>query len=493
MSRRSPLPRSLHGRLVAVLLGLLLVLGATSLVLILEGSRLFSEEVRFRLDQQVARHVAETVEPFVDGELAEDRLKDLFMHAMVINPTLEIYLLDLEGEVLAYDAPDEKIVRHRVDLGPVQRFLAGHGGRAVRGDDPRSATGEKPISVHPVEADGRSMGYLYIILGGEDYESVFAALQQSYIVRYAALLLVGTLLVVAIVGVFAVGRLTRPLRSLRGRIASFRTALAGPVPESADEDEVRALERAYEAMARRIDEQVQELRRTDERRREFVASVSHDLRTPTSAVQGYLETLIDRKGRLDEAERDHLHEMALRQTRRLAKLVGQLFELARLEAREDVPHKEAFSLAELVQDAVCEFQPRADRKGVALRARFPYDLPPVNADIGLIARALDNLIDNALRHTPPRSEVVVHLEHVEGGVELRVSDAGPGIPPEEVPRLFDRFYRIPQAGRDEEGSGLGLAITRRIIDLHDGAISVQSQPEQGTTFSFVLSASHEPA
>lgn len=492
MSRRSPLPRSLHGRLVAVLLGLLLVLGATSLVLILEGSRLFSEEVRFRLDQQVARHVAETVEPFVDGELAEDRLKDLFMHAMVINPTLEIYLLDLEGEVLAYDAPDEKIVRHRVDLGPVQRFLRATAGARCAG----TTRAAPPARSRSASIPSRRTGGAWAIS-----TSSWAARTTSRSSPRSSRATSCATRRCCSSGRSSSWRSSAcsPWGGSRGpcgacgRIASFRTALAGPVPESADEDEVRALERAYEAMARRIDEQVQELRRTDERRREFVASVSHDLRTPTSAVQGYLETLIDRKGRLDEAERYYLHEMALRQTRRLAKLVGQLFELARLEAREDVPHKEAFSLAELVQDAVCEFQPRADRKGVALRARFPYDLPPVNADIGLIARALDNLIDNALRHTPPRSEVVVHLEHVEGGVELRVSDAGPGIPPEEVPRLFDRFYRIPQAGRDEEGSGLGLAITRRIIDLHDGAISVQSQPEQGTTFSFVLSASHEPA
>jgi len=155
-----------------------------------------------------------------------------------------------------------------------------------------------------------------------------------------------------------------------------------------------------------------------------------------------------------------------------------------------VPHKEDFSLAELVQDIVLEFQKTAEGKGVFLRARFPYDLPEVHADIALIERALQNLIDNALRHSASQGEVVVTLEPVSRGVEVRVIDTGPGIPAEELPRLFDRFYRIPTTEPEQSpGAGLGLAITRRIIDLHDSTIAVQSKPREGTTFSFVLAAS----
>ena len=485
--RHHVLPRSLHGRLVALLLALLLGLGLASLVGLLRGSRHFSEEVHFRLDHDVAAHLAETERFFEDGEVATERLKALFMHVMVINPSLEVYLVDPAGNVIAYDAPEERIVRRRVDLAPVRTFLAAVAGPPVRGDDPRSVDGKKPISVHPIEVEGQPMGYLYIILGGQDYDSIFATLQQNYSVRYATLFLGGIIAVALIVGIFTLGLLTRPLRRLRREVVGYRAESEAGKAAPGSGNELLDLERSFTAMGRRIDEQLDELQAIDERRREFVAGVSHDLRTPTGAVQGYLETLVDRRDRLTSAEHDQYLRVALRQTRRLAGLVDQLFELARLEAQEGVPQKELFSLAELVQDIVLEYQATAEGKGLFLRARFPYDLPPVHADIALIERALQNLIDNALRYTGPEGEVVVGLTAVDGGVEISVSDAGPGIPAPEIPRLFDRFYRLPQAEPEgARGAGLGLAITRRIVVLHDSTIKVRSRLEEGTTFSFVL-------
>ncbi|MEM7306362.1 MAG: HAMP domain-containing sensor histidine kinase [Planctomycetota bacterium] len=486
-----PWPRSLHARLVALLLSLLLGLGTLLLAGMLHGSRLFFEEVHARLDEGVAEHIAGTLKPQPDGSFAEKDLKGLFMDIMIINPALEVYLVDLEGQLLAYDAPEERILRRRVDLAPVRQQLEGGGERVVRGDDPRSLEGCKPISAHPVEVEGEHVGYLYVILGGQGYDTIFAALRQSWVVQSAAAMLGGILVVSGVIGVVAVGRLTRPLRRLRGKMASFpSTASADEVSvEDAGSNELRQLELAFEAMSARIQRQVRELELNDERRREFVAGISHDLRTPASALQGYLETLILKASTLDEKERTRCLETALRQSRRLGKLVDQLFELARLEAREDVPQKEVFSLAELVQDIVFEFQVAAERKGITLRAVFPYDLPPVAADIGLIQRALDNLLDNALKYTTPGGEVVVRLAHVGEDVEVRVTDAGPGIPAEELPRLFDRFYRVETASREPgAGAGLGLAITRRIVELHEGRISVESTAGEGTTFRFALRA-----
>jgi len=478
--------RSLHARLAALLLGLLLVLGAGLLVGLLHGSRHYSEEVQFRLSRDLAAHVAESVRPFAGEQVDRAELKALFMHAMVINPSLEIYLLDRKGELLAYDAPEERILRRRVDLEPVQRLLASDGMRTVRGDDPRSPDGRKPISAAPVVVDGEPRGWIYIILGGQDYESVLAGLRQSWILRSAAVLLAGALLVTGIVGLFALGVLTRPLRRLRRRVAAFRTGRGAQSIEAPPEDELAALERAFAALERRIEEQVEALRTNDERRREFVAGISHDLRTPAAAVQGWLEALQAGDG-LDLEERERCIEVALRQCKRLSALVDRLFELARLEAQEGVPRRERFSLAELVQDIVCELQPAAQARGVFLRARFPTDLPAVAADIGLVERALDNLIDNALRHTPSGGEVAVTLRCQPASVEVSVHDTGSGIPLDEQPRLFERFVRVEREGCDPgRGAGLGLAITRRIVELHGGSLTVDSRPDAGATFAFSL-------
>ena len=340
-----------------------------------------------------------------------------------------------------------------------------------------------------MERDGRLAGYLYIILGGESYESLFQQLRKSYIARWAAMFVAGALLIASILGLGALDRLTRPLQRLRERVAEFSRSDEDPMDLAVVAGEIESLERTFEAMAARLELQLDELRHNDERRRDLFANISHDLRTPVSSVLGYLETLLERRDRLSDTEKEQYLEFALRQCRRLSTLVDQLFELARLEVRDDVATKETFELSELLQDAVCDFRPAAEAKGVSLNVRFPYDLPPVQADIGLIARALDNLIDNAIRHTPESGSVDVELSATDNGVQVCVHDAGPGIPSDELPRLFDRFYRGTQTVTSPpSGAGLGLAIARRIVDLHDSAIEVESSPEQGTTFSFVLSA-----
>jgi signal transduction histidine kinase len=481
--------RSFYAKLAAVLLALLVASSGVHLWLTLRGARLHADEVHHRLDREVAAHIAEVVRPFSGAEVDRKALKGLFTDVMVVNPSLEVYLLDLEGALLAYDAPEEHILRRRVDLAPIERFLAASDEGAIHGDDPRSADGTKPISVAPVIVDGSPMGYLYIILGGEKYESVATMLGRSAILQLGFWLAAASLVVVTVTGLFAFRVLTRPLRALEQRMASFRETGEGGPETVPGEDEIQRLARTYEQMSERIAEQVRSLETNDERRREMLASISHDLRTPTAAVQGYLETLLLREERVDVDERRRFLEAALRQCAHLTRLVDQLFELARLEAREVEPALEPFSLAELAQDVAHKFREPAKRAGVELHVELDHDLPEVVADIGLIERVLDNLIDNAVRFTDAGGEVTLEIRSVDGRVGFRVRDTGRGIPEQELPRVFDRFYRVDKSrGSDPGGTGLGLAITKRILDLHASAICVKSKVDEGTSFSFALGA-----
>ena len=186
-------------------------------------------------------------------------------------------------------------------------------------------------------------------------------------------------------------------------------------------------------------------------------------------------------------EREEYLEIALRQSERLGKLVDELFELTKLDAREVEPCMERFRIAELVQDNVQRFQLEAGRKGVLLSADFDPDLPPVVADVGLMERALENLIENALRFTAEGGSVTVELRQAPGRLVVRVIDPGCGIPEEDLPQIFDRYYRSRfNAASSSGGAGLGLAITRRILELHDSEIEVERRPGEGTVFSFSL-------
>jgi signal transduction histidine kinase len=241
-------------------------------------------------------------------------------------------------------------------------------------------------------------------------------------------------------------------------------------------------------MAERIDEQLQALEKKDSLRREMVAQVSHDLRTPLASLRGYLETLTLKADTLPEAERDEYLRAALAQSEALSRLVGALFELAKLDACEAPPRCESFNLAELVQDVMQKYQPGARQREIDLRYQPQNESIWVEADIGLMERVFDNLIENALQHTPAGGEVTVTLRVDAGQLEVAVRDTGKGIGKTDLPRVFDRFYRAKGAGGGGGHAGLGLAIVKRILELHGIAVAIDSAPDRGTTIGFAMPA-----
>jgi len=331
------------------------------------------------------------------------------------------------------------------------------------------------------------------------YDSVAEMLRRSYILRLSTGLAAGGLLFALAGGLVGFSLLTRRLRALAASMDEFRrrhfTADDRSRPERRrpDGDEIDQLAGSFEQMARRIDEQMKAPEEKDALRRELVANVSHDLRTPLATLHGYLETLA-LKEQLGAAERADYLAAAVRHSERLGRLVNELFELAKLDAGEaHHPHVEAFSLAELVQDVVQEFQLRAAERGVRLEAQLGADLPFVEADIGMVERVLENLVENALRHTPEQGRVSVRLLAADGLLHVAVEDTGCGITPEDLPRIFDRFYRAGANGATTGGTGLGLAISMRILELHGRSLEARSQPGQGTTFTFALPVATEPS
>ena len=240
-------------------------------------------------------------------------------------------------------------------------------------------------------------------------------------------------------------------------------------------------------MAQRIVEQMRDLKRMDSLRRELLADISHDLRTPLTSMQGQLETLTLNEVTLSTDDKREYLEIAARQTRRMAKLVSKLFELARLEAHQVTPVREAFALPDVVQDVVQKFSLAASEKGVSLQTDLPEHLPLAYGDIGLIERVFDNLVENALRHTPSGGTVGVRLTPERQCITVEVSDTGTGIAPEALPWIFDRSCK---GEGDRPGSptgvGLGLAIVKNILELHGTQIQADSTVGIGTTFRFAL-------
>jgi signal transduction histidine kinase len=482
--------KSLHARLVAVLLGLLLGLGAILIAINFYSTKRYEEEVVQRLNRALASSLVAEDVLLDDGEVNEEALEHIFHTLMIINPSIEVYLLDLEGQVVQHSSPG-KVRRDSIDIEPIKAFMADGAELPIFGDDPRDESRLKIFSASPIMVEDRYEGYLYVVLASEAYDSVVQRLQTSHILRLSVVMTLVALVLAGIAGVILFSHLTRRLRILAGVVDSFRRSdFSTPVrleKRPGNGDEIDTLTESFEGMSDRIIQQVRSLKQTDELRRELVANVSHDLRTPLASLTGYIETLQLKEGRLTDEERDQYLAVARRQSERLGTLVEELFELARLESRDMKPELEPFPLPELVQDVVLDFRLEAEKKRVSLKLDRPTEVPLVSADIGLIQRALSNLIGNALKHTEEGGRVSVFIEPLINKVAVRIEDTGCGIPDAELEQIFDRFYQARNHGEEQStAGGLGLAIVKRILELHGSAVEAASTVGKGTVFTFSL-------
>jgi len=491
---------TLYKKLAAALFVVLSLIGACLLVLYLYSAEMYQQEVTQKLNVSLADHIIAEDLLLQEGKINRAALDGIFHMLMVINPNIEVYLLDRGGDILAYSAPDEKIKRKRVNLAPINNVLAKRTTFPIKGDDPRNLNGQKIFSVATISSDGPVEGYLYVILGGEAFDGVTEMIRGSYILQISLLGLGISLLVALIAGLGLFGLQTRRLTYLSNAMSCYlnkpnamannsahiqnRYPLAGKAS-----DEIDTLGKKFNVMADKIDAQLEELKSNDAKRRELVANVSHDLRTPLTSLQGYLETLLLKEDTITAEERRKYLEIVTSHSQRLGQLVTELFELAKLDSVETLLNVEAFSFGELIQDVAQKYQLTANRKNINLNTEFGQEMPLVYGDIGLIQRVLENLIDNAIRYTPSGGTITLALNNNQDNIIIKVIDTGCGIPEDEIPHIFNRFYRSKSNSNEKSyNSGLGLAIAQRILNLHGSKISANSHINEGTTFSFQLPA-----
>jgi len=481
---------TLYKKLSAILLLILMAVAIALVFVIRYGSEMFQHEVAQRLNSDLAAHIAAEDKLINKNVINQDALKNIFHMLMVINPNIELYLLNTDGKILAYSAPENHVKREHVDLSPIKKFLEQKSAYPLYGDDPRSLDKHKVFSAVPIMVDDIRQGYLYVILHSESLDSVVAMLQGSYILRYS-LYGLGFIIILALVsGMILLSVPTRRLSQLSTAITNYLefkgTDNRYPRLEK-NRDEIDELGRNFNAMADKIDAQLQELAHNDAKRRELIASVSHDLRTPLTSLSGYLETLSLKANTLTEDEKLHYIHIASEQTKHLTRLVSELFELARLDSVETLITVEAFSLAELAQDVAQKFLLTCKQREIDLRVDFGDNLPFAYGDIGLMQRVLENLVDNAIRHTPRGGRITLSLSGSKNSIQVTLTDTGIGIAQEDLPHIFERFYHKDRVSEeDKKGAGLGLAIAKRILNLHGSQIEAESTVNVGTTFRFAL-------
>lgn len=486
-------PRTLFGKLLLLFLSFGALMTGVFLFVMHVSHERYHRESDQRVNRDLARQYVAAGLLLPQSPTAAHPYADALRRISAINPNVDLYVLDERGSILDASIGAHPLVRAHVDLGPVTEFVNGHATFPLLGDDPTDAQHRDVFSAARLSVPGSSAAYLYILLNRPEETAAAGRLKEIYsLSEDAGVVLAATIL--AFTGSILFLRiLTRRFSVLQQDIERFRDdrSVALPAAALADdraaEDEIERLRRLFVELAERIRAQMQELHKTDDMRRELLANVSHDLRTPLTTLQTHLETLTLKDMLSADEQREYL-AVALQQCRRLVRLIDQLLELAKLDARQVPFSPEAFQLAELVQDVVVKSTLAARRVGVTLTMEAPPpDLALVTGDIALIERVLDSLLENAIRFAREGGGVTVRVQREPRSLRVSVHDTGGGIPEAARARVFERFYRGDKSRPSDSGyAGLGLSIARGILELHGRSIDFVSTAEQGTTFFFDL-------
>ncbi len=474
---------SFYWKISVAFLFCLLVLGVAYAIITAYSAEMHFIESNQRLHKDLAGHIAEDVKPLIGGEVQDKAVEDILHSMMVINPGVEVYLLDAAGKILHFVAPDKKDLKLKhVPLEPLKTFIASNGNECILGHDPRNEGCYKAFSAAPILENEALTGYVYVVLASEEYDSVAQMFMTSYMLRVGIGTFFLTLLGAFLLGLFLIWYLTRTLRDVSETVQRFGEGKLDARLAKTD-TEFAGLSNTFNKMADTIVANMEARKNMEKLRRELIGNVSHDLRTPITVISGYVETLMMKKEHLTEEEQHQYIEVISKTTQDMEKLVGQLFELSKLDARQVEPKMDPFFIAEVAQDVFLKYKIIAEEKGISLSLDMPKDVPMVRGDISLLERVVQNLLDNAIKFTPKGGTVKIWLKILKEEVCFKITDTGPGISKEEQEHIFERYYR---AEGPKKGGGLGLAIAKKILDLHEVNIILDSTPGKGTTFRFEL-------
>jgi signal transduction histidine kinase len=471
----------LHSLRLRLLLTLVLVVAvAISLVSVFGGlatTRLFREYVqaRFERDHVVAAGVLQSTGG--DGSLtslraqAEELGQTMGADIILVDPNGDV-LVDtqgtLDGKTLVLPAMDAPPPDHSSGLfteliGSAQPANPGSDSPVILVVRPNpSGASSNAVFIQPVFPRG----------GGRRVDSpLFGTINRAFLLAAAASG-VGALALALLLS----RRIVSPVEALTVAAHNMEKGDLSQRVDVHSSDEIGELGRAFNAMA-------DSLNRQENLRRTMVADVAHELRTPLSNIRGYLEAVRDRVVQPDEKVVDSLYEEAMLLTR----LVNDLQELALAEAGQLKLARRPADIRALIEKTLTALRPQLAAKGIEAKVSLPEQLPEVEVDPERIGQVLHNLLDNAVHYTPQGGEIAVEAAQGENEIEVRVSDDGPGIPPEHLPYVFERFYRADRArARATGGAGLGLAIVKQLVQAHGGQVRAESETGKGATFTFTL-------
>lgn len=451
------------------------------------------------LHLDLATHLAQDNPLLAEGVTDYAALENLFHTQMVLGPSFEFYFISPTGEVLTYSGDMADIHTMQIELAPIQALLGPSPQLPIYGIDPKGIDTNKIFSVAPVNNANGLQGYLYVIIGGVEYDTVWANITSNHAMRSVLIASIAAIVFLLFALLLLFKFFTLPLKELSNDMLKVReyefdldqVCIEKKAWVANSHNEVQQLGFSFNAMLDHIEKQMVVLQANDASRKQLLADISHDLRTPLANLQGYIETLSIQHEQLTPAQQKSFIQISLKNLRNLKHLIDQIFELAYLEGGHVRLQHESFSISELLHDVLAKFAIKAEQENVILRIEMPEEHLYVKSDLEKVERVLTNLIDNAIRHTKENGEVCLEAKiNKQGSVIIAVCDNGIGIAKSELDAIFTPRYQASNTQTDQQKHvGLGLSICQQLVFKLGSQLQVESELGKGTHFSFVLSNS----
>ena len=482
-----PVKLTIFRRISILLFILIMGLGLLFMSITYFSTTSYNEASTQLLNKDVAAHIAKFTSPFEGQVINSKKADSVFYNAMVLSPSAEVYFLDTSGKILAFHSPKNEIKLWAVPLLPLKKFIERGGKVFIKGSDPKEPGNTKIFSASIVTRDDKKLGYIYIVLGSKKSESIVGVLYDSHIIRLAITAFIAVILLSVFFSIFYLKRMQKSFLQMIRVLERFEAGDYSARFDFNKQNELLPVMQAFNKMADLLSSTIARLTKSEKERKAFIGTISHDLRTPLSIARGYTETLMLKRetGDITQEEQLHYSQLIYNKMLQIENMVKQLFELSKMESIEFIPNKEPFVLSEIVDESVDTFQMMAKERKVTLQCHQCLHHIWINADVRMIERVIQNLVENALKSTPEGGSVIASILTEGDSVIFKIENTGDPLP-NDLLQWIGHFKSDTELLNNRPAKlGLGLLIIQKILLLHNS--SLNAKYEKGTNmFSFAL-------
>ncbi|MDO9372777.1 MAG: HAMP domain-containing sensor histidine kinase [Ferruginibacter sp.] len=448
----------------------------------------FHEASTQLLNKDVAAHIARFTSPFINEGIDKKKADSVFYDAMVLSPSVEVYFLDTTGKVIAYHDNENPLQSGKISVDPLRQLIATRGEKYIKGPDPRERHRPKIFSAAEVRNGSKLLGYIYVILGSN--RNLNQMLFSTYFNGLLFKVLIAIVLLSIIFAFVYINRLRRNYDSVLQTLDRFQQGDFSARFNVKKYTEMTPVTTTFNTMADLLVLNIDKLTQTGKERKEFIANISHDLRTPLSVARGYTETLLMTTTQPALMKEEYL-QLVYRKIRQVEDMVMQLFDLSRIDSVEFNLKKEPFVFSEVLQEIVYESGAAAQEKEINLDDSQIKNSDWILADIKLMERVIENLMVNALKYTPAQGIIKVEIEKENELLSFSISNSGVDITP-QVNTWFNSTEKDVFASRPP-GIGLGLLIVKKILMLHGFNYQLRSHEDGLNSFTISMPLHHNAA